>query len=121
MTQPTQRSFPAFAPGQERQAAHRLGAQILHANWLSKNALNCNSRTSAYRVKAAKVAHGLVQFGRWFRVLSYELHPRLGLLLVVRLPNGSRVHIPYEHLNEAARATLNLAFVPSHRTLPLAE
>lgn len=112
-------NFRAFAPHHQSQAAQGLATQIRRANWLSKHAANGPSRATAYRVKAAKVGHGLVQFSDYFRVLSHESHAYLGLLLVVQLPDRGRVHIPYAHLSESARAGLNLSLVPYRRTLPL--
>ena len=112
--------FPAFAPGVEIAAARRLAARIRYANWLSKHANTNAGRAQAYRLKARQVSHGLMKFPRWFRILSYEQHQHLGLLLVVQLADFSRVHIPYDSLHETVRETINVEQLPSRRTLPLA-
>lgn len=101
-----------------RQIALRLADQIKFASWLGKNARRRNGRDIAYQVKAEKISNCLLHFGRFFKVKSYEPHEKLGTLLVVKLADGSKVHIPLRNLTGEAKSLVNLGNLAVRITLP---
>ena len=103
---------------ERKKAADHLSENIRLASRIAKIAVNGKSRVNAYKLKYSLILLGLSKFGDYFRVQSYELHRRLGVVVLIALSNRSAVHVPLKDLPEI-QSLIDISTVPFQTTLPL--
>lgn len=83
--------------------AIRLSNDIRVASFLGKHAKHERGRRRAYQVKHLKISTALLRFSKFFRIVEAARDPRWGVLVLVRLPDGSGAHAPFSYLTTEAQ------------------
>jgi hypothetical protein len=100
---------------QKRVAAKQVAARIREVSKLAKATLSRTARREYYNRKIRLIEWALSIFSEYNRVLSFEHDQHLGLVVVVRLADGSAVHAPLKNFN--ARNLIDLNKLPYRTTL----
>ena len=90
---------------ERRKIAAQLAKDIRLANLLAKQNGDARRKRFLYKLKHKKVSLLISDFSEHCRLIAVEI-TGTGTLLLIGLPGGYGVHVPYEKLTEAAREAI---------------